>query len=277
MFFQQVTPTNQEDFHRTIHPGARTLPAVCTPEHPIRRLQRTIGNRAVGRLLSRKKGEGVQAVENEKFLNRTSPLSQVGLRDVEKGDKPEGKKSKAKAPEWTRKTKEKPRLLDERKASYDIIFEHVLPAPPKGVTQLWQVVEVNRHILTDKCEVETKQNFVVDIVDIGERSEIKDQWGWIYPDDPCFAIEVNQATLGFDDQKSDFAEQTSVKVSETVAKDLLSKMAEPKGTYSGTYTFVKKKNCPDCAGLGELQKKHAAPDGELLKISGLGEWRSREK
>lgn len=31
---------------------------------------------------------------------------------------------------------------------------------------------------------------------------------------------------------------------------------------------------PTCAKLEEMQKKHSAPDGEVLKILGLGEWKS---
>ncbi len=198
--------------------------------------------------------------------------------DKEPGKKkPAGKagaKAKEKSPEWTRKLKSGPRLLDGKKASYDLTFQHVLPTPPIGVTQVWQVVEIEKHILTDQCQEETENEFRVDIVDIDKRSKINDQWSWIRHDDPCFAMETDKATVGFDDQQSGFSEQTSVLVSEADAKDVLSKMAEPKGTYSGTYTFVKAKNCADCSKLSGMQKQHKAPNGEALEISGLGKWKS---
>lgn len=290
MFLQRVTKTNQADHRRKIQPSTKSALPAYAVEHPILQLQRTIGNQAVGRLLSGMKGEqetrrevdtpghtpsASPMVESSiKSLNGTPTSSPTVQRKLEAGDKTSGKKSKAKAPKWTRKLKKRPRLLDGRKASYDIIFSHVLPAPPKGVTQFWQVVEVKKHILADKCKSDTEHRFIVDIVDISERKKIKDQWGWIYREDPCFAMEVNQATVGFDDQKSNYSQQTNVNVSEEDAKELLGKMAAPKGTYSGTYTFVKKKNCPDCPKLGELQKEHDAPSGEVLKIPGLGEWKS---
>ncbi len=139
---------------------------------------------------------------------------------------------------------------------------------------MWQMVEIEKRILTGECEEETENEFRVDIVSIGNKAKIKDQWGWIRRDDPCFAMEVNKATIGFDDQQSGFSVQTNVAVSEADAKDLLSKMVEPKGTYSGIYTFAKSKNCPDCPELSELKKQHNVPNGEVLEISGLGKWKS---
>jgi hypothetical protein len=184
-----------------------------------------------------------------------------------------GEKTKEK-PKWTRKLRSGPRLLDGRNPSYDITFDHILPTTPKGVTQVWQMVEIEKHILTGECQEETENEFRVDIVNIDSQSKIKDQWGWIRRDDPCFALELDNATIGFDDQQSGFIEQTNIPVSESDAKDLVSKMAEPKGTYSGVYSFAKSKNCPDCSKLSELRKQHKAPNGEVLEISGLGRWKS---
>jgi hypothetical protein len=115
-------------------------------------------------------------------------------------------------------------------------------------------------------------------VTIGGRKEIEDDWGWVRRDDPCFAMEVSKATVGFDDQKSGFAQQTSVKVADSDAEDVLKKMAGPKGTYSGTYTFVKSSNCKTCPdALKVLQKTHGAPNGEALAIEGLGSWTGESK
>lgn len=258
--------------------------------HPVWQLQQTIGNRAVGRLLSaRWAGQEVHSpagtpwrgpLEDSTVRTDTGSLhgklagSLTLQRNAETGDKKGGKKAKPKAPKWTRKLKRRPRLLDGRKASYDVIFTHGLPTPPNGATQLWQVVEAQTKVLSDECKLATERRYLVDIVDIGERKEIKDQWAWINPEDPCFARETSQATVGFDDGESDFAQQASVRVSEEDAKDLLSKMAGPKGTYSGVYSFVKTTNCPECPKLGKLQKEHAAPSGEFLEISGVGKWKS---
>jgi hypothetical protein len=202
----------------------------------------------------------------------------VLLRQPEKGgDKPpkkdDVKKDAAKKVEWSRTLVSKPRLLDGSHASYDVMFNHVLPDVPKGRTQMWQVVENTQEVLTEDCKVKTASDFRIDIVDIGDRTAIKDQWGWIPAPDPCFARQVSSATVGFDDGKSGYAQDTNVKAAKSLAKATLRKMNGPKGTYTGTYTFVNKELCKKCAKqLGEIQKKRSAPDGEALNISGLGEW-----
>ncbi len=195
--------------------------------------------------------------------------------DKSEGDKKGERKSEAKAATWTRKRTNGPRLLDGDKPSYQVWFDHILPPVPKGVTQMWQVVEDTTTFLTNKCEEKTEKAHVVDIVDISNRTNINDNWGWIREDDPCFVVQVSQATIGFDDQKSGLAEQTSQKVTEKLAKDVLKKMAGPKGTYSGTYTFVKSANCKDCSEkLKKLQDKQKTPNGETLVIEGVGSWTS---
>jgi hypothetical protein len=140
---------------------------------------------------------------------------------------------------------------------------------------VWQVVEITKAFLTRTCESKTEKSFVVDIVEIGTRTRKGDSWGWIRRDNPCFALEVSAATIGFDGQTSGFAEQTSVEVAETDAKDVLAKMTGPKGTYSGTYTFAKAANCRDCPEkLKKLREDHKAPNGEALTIEGVGSWKS---
>ena len=198
-------------------------------------------------------------------------------RDDKKGkdDKKSDVKSEEKPAAWTRKLAEGPRLLDGKKASYQVWFDHILPPVPKGATQMWQVVENKTTSLTDKCEEKTETDYVVDIVTVDKRTKIRDDWGWIPGDEPCFVVRVSQATVGFDDKKSNFAQQTSVKVSQEDAKDVLTKMTGPKGTYSGTYTFVKSENCRDCSEkLKKLQEKQKAPNGEALAIEGVGSWTS---
>ena len=181
--------------------------------------------------------------------------------------------AKDSAPAWSRKLKEGPRLMDGTKASYQVFFDHVLPPVPGGATQFWQVVESKQVLMNDKCEVETKTQHVIDVVDIGGRTEITDSWGWIRHDDPCFAMEVSRATVGFDDQKSGLAQQPNVRATELLATRTLGRMAGPKGTYSGVYTFVKPDNCRACAEkLKALQKEHGAPDGEALSVDGVGKW-----
>lgn len=191
-------------------------------------------------------------------------------REVVLGEKPEPVEE---APKWTRKHTKGPRLLDGDKPSYQVGFDHILPPVPTGVTQMWQVVQITKTFLTDKCELKDEKDFRVDIVKIDARKKIPDDWGWIRRDDPCFAMEESKATIGFDDQKSKFAEQTNVKVSESDANDTLGKMAGPKGDYSGRYTFVKGTNCKDCPEkLKEIKEKNKAPNGEALTIEGVGSW-----
>jgi hypothetical protein len=223
------------------------------------------------------------------FLHKTSGnrsvhrlLSELILRQPEKkGDKPgkkgDVKKEEAKKLEWSRTLSGEPRLLDGTHASYDVFFEHVLPDVPKGRKQMWQVVENTQEMLTEDCKVENERSFVIDIVDIADRTTIKDQWGWIPAGDPCFARQVSSATVGFDDGKSGYSQQTNAKAAKSLATDTLRKMKRPKGTYTGTYTFVNKELCKKCAKqLKEIQKKRSAPVGETLKITGLGEWKSEE-
>jgi hypothetical protein len=193
-------------------------------------------------------------------------------KDKTKGDeKPKGGEKSEET--WSRKHTKGPRLLDGKSASYQVWFNHVLPPVPKGATQLWQVVESEKTLLTGDCKLETETSHVIDVVDIGKRTEIKDNWGWIPKDEPCFAMEVSQATVGFDDQKSNYEQQTSVDATKGLAQKILGKMAEPKGTYAGTYTFVKGANCKDCSDkLKEQQDKVKAPKGEALTIDGVGSW-----
>jgi hypothetical protein len=176
-------------------------------------------------------------------------------------------------PAWSRKLKEGPRLMDGSKASYQVIFDHVLPAVPEGVTQFWQVVEVKKVVLNAECKLETETDHAIDIVDIGGHTAISDSWGLILRDDPCFVMEASRATVGFDDRKSGFDQQTNVSASAALAARTLRQMTEPKGTYSGVYTFVKAANCPACADkLKALQEEHKAPDGEALEVDGVGKW-----
>ncbi len=201
------------------------------------------------------------------------------MRADDKKDKDDKKKGEAKSEDksaaWTRKHTKGPRLLDGDKPSYQVWFDHILPPVPRGVTQVWQVVESKITFLTDKCEEKAETDFRVDIVKIDNRTKINDSWGRVRTDDPCFFVEVSQSTVGFNDQESKFTEQTNVKVSEEDAKDVLKKMTGPKGTYSGTYTFVKSANCRDCPEkLKKLQEKQKAPNGEALTIEGVGSWTS---
>jgi hypothetical protein len=223
------------------------------------RLHNTVGNRTVQRL-----------------------LTSLILRQPDKGgDKPpkksETKKEEPKKVDWSRTLVGDPRLLDGKHASYDVFFDHVLPEVPNGRKQMWQVVENTQEVLTKDCKVETDHNFRIDIVDIGDRTTIKDQWGWIAADDPCFARQVSSATVGFDDGKSGLRQQTNVEAAKSLANDTLRKMKGPKGTYSGTYTFVNSGLCTKCAKqLTDIQKKRSASAGETLRITGVGEWKSSE-
>jgi hypothetical protein len=236
--------------------GAVSRTRVATP---LESLHNTIGNRAVERLL-------------------TSTI----LRQPDKGrDKPpksgEVKKDGPKKVEWSRKHTRGPLFLNGEHASYQVFFDHVLPPVPRGKTQLWQVVENVHEVLTKDCKLEKKGGFVIDVVKIGDRKTIDDSWAWVRHDEPCFAREVSSATVGFDDGRSDYDQQVNVDATKGLAKDTLRKMTGPKGTYVGTYTFVNKALCKNCGKqLAKLQTQYSAPDGEALKIAGVGEWTSEE-
>lgn len=192
-------------------------------------------------------------------------------REVVLGEKPE-------LPEeaWIRVRTSGPHLLTGSQPSYDIEFDHFLPPVPTGVTQMWQVVENKKTFLTDQCEEKTETNFRIDIVKIGGRGRIKDEWLWIRNDNPCFAMQESKATVGFDDQISNLRQDTNVLATQQLAEETLGKMTGPKGTYSGVYTFVKGANCSACPDkLKEIQERNQAPNGEALTIEGIGSWRSR--
>lgn len=206
------------------------------------------------------------------------PKADKDKADKDKADKPDEKKPEKKAESWTRKHTDGPWLLDGDKPSYQVWFDHVLPTVPAGATQLWQVVEITKAFLTGECENKSEKEFRIDVVKISDRKQIHDDWAWKRDDDPCFAMDVSKATVGFDDQKSNFSQQTNVLASAGLAKDVLKKMGPPIGSYVGTYTFAKGANCKKCPDkLKELQKEKGAPDGEALAIDGVGSWTSKSK
>ena len=212
-----------------------------------------------------------EATELLECIRIMGEASRDYCREVVLGEKPEPVEE---PPKWTRKHTKGPDLMDGKNPSYQVWFDHIPPLPiPTGVTQMWQVVEVTKTYLTASCESKTEKEFRIDIVDIGTRKKLGDTWGLINREDPCFMMEENTATIGFDDQQSNLAEQTNVKASESLAKDTLSKMTGPQGTYSGKYTFVKSANCKDCPEkLKEIKDKNKAPNGEALSIEGVGSW-----
>jgi hypothetical protein len=221
-------------------------------------------------------GQRLLAHELAHVVQQRAGVASPGL--VQRDDKDPGKRKEADkaqdkpAAVWSRKLTGGPRLLDGDRPSYQVVFDHVLPAVPKGARQVWQVVEVTQTVLTDACEEKTRKTHVIDVVDIGSRTTVSDDWNWIRRDALCVALEANTATIGFDDRKSNFSEQ-SEEVTDRLAGSVLKTMTGPKGTYSGTYSFVKAANCKDCPDkVKALQKKHKLPDGEALAIDGVGSW-----
>ena len=233
-----------------------------SPLEHVALLQRALGNHAVARLL------GAGAIQAQLTTRQTG--------GQKKPDTDEKKAAEEKST-WSRKHTSGPRLFEGEKASYQVFFDHVLPAVPKGAKQVWQVVEVNKTVLTDKCKLMTERSFIIDVVDIGTRTAVNDSWGMIAEGDPCFVKEVNKAQIGFDDRKSNFAQQTSVRATAALAQKVLKRMTGPEGSYSGTYTFVRKGPCGGCEKeLAEARKKHGAPAGEALSIAGVGDFTSEK-
>jgi hypothetical protein len=241
-----------------------------TAQHPLgstmahlSSLHGAIGNRRVTRLL-----------DTDMVRAQLTPENPVLQKQPD--DKPEQGDPKGSA--WSRKLTEGPRSLDDNDASYKVFFDHVLPPVPKGAKQVWQVVKVHREILNDKCKKDEKDLFIVDIVGIGDRTTMNDEWSYFRSGNPCFASVVNKAEIGFDDRKSNYKQQTNKEVSPRVAEEVLRKMKGPKGSYAGTYTFVREGTwCKRCEKeMAELKKKHAAPAREALSIDGVGNFTSEK-
>lgn len=176
-------------------------------------------------------------------------------------------------PNWSRKLASGPDDLDGDDPDYQVKISHVLPDVPNGATQVWQVVHCNVTWVNDKCKTTTKARNVIDIVAIGGRKEVKDTLGWSVTGKICFAVEQCTHTIGFDDQKSNYARQTSAEVTDKLAADLLSKMTAPKDTFTTEYIFKKAANC-NCCAVFFLPLLAALPDGEYLSVGGVGSWRS---
>jgi hypothetical protein len=241
---------------------------VSSPDTVMRHLSSlhgAIGNRRVAKLLT------ADTTVLQKQPDKPKP------EEKPKADK--GEKTDPKESTWSRNKKGDPTLLDDNDASYKAPFEHVLPPVPKGLKQLWQVVEVNIEVLTQKCKLEKEHAFIVDIIDIGSRTTIGDTWKFVRGGDPCFALEVNKAVVGFDDGKGDLAEKGNQRVSASEAKKVLRRMKKPIGHYSGRYTFAKEGLwCRRCEKeLAALQKQHAAPAGEALSIDGVGDFKGKRE
>jgi hypothetical protein len=177
--------------------------------------------------------------------------------------------------EWRRKRDWGPRLLDGRMPSYDIGIIHVLPPVPKGATQVWQVITCVRTIIDKNCKVTIERTHTIDIVNIGNRKEIKDQLSWIKRVDVCVAAEVCMHAIGFDDQKSKYEEDTNIKATERLAKEVLDKMGAPMGWFATSYLYVKKSNCKQCCGTNRFLISRL-PEGERLTIAGVGSWSSEK-
>jgi hypothetical protein len=240
-------------------------------------LHGAIGNRSLARLLTSDGSRAqLQLSEGEVLRQqpKEGPKKDAPKKDAPKKDEPkkdEPKKEESKEAGWSRQLKSGPSDMEGWHASYDIKFDHVLPPVPKGATQLWQVVENHDSTMGEDCKVDTKHRFIVDIVDIGDRKSITDNWVWDPAGDPCFARKTAKAQVGFDDGKSKFTQQTNVLVSEGDAKDVIRKMKGPKGTYTGLYSFVHQGLCMKCKKeIEDLKKKHTAPDDEVLSIDGVG-------
>ncbi len=131
------------------------------------------------------------------------------------------------AAEWSRKLVQGPDKLDNGKPDYEVKIAHVLPDVPKGATQFWQVVKIAKSWVEDDCKVVKKTSYILDIVNIANRTEINDKLSWTVNAKVCFAVEQCTHTVGFDDQKSKYAQQTSVSATEKLANTLLDTMAGP--------------------------------------------------
>ena len=177
---------------------------------------------------------------------------------------------------WKRKLDSPPYLLDGRKPSYQVDFNHIIPTPyNSSAKQVWQVVEIDLMFINKDCELKEEKRFIIDIVDIGVRKEIFDTWGYIPNKDHCFVREIASATVGFDNGKENYAEQ-SKELGSSIAEKILQTMTGPIGYYAGEYSFIKPENCPDCGKLKEFEHTCCAAP-EYLHVEGVGEWPESSK
>jgi hypothetical protein len=177
---------------------------------------------------------------------------------------------------WTRKRAGEPTFFNGRSAGYQIKIIHVLPPAPKGATQVWQVVTCRDVFIDNKCKANAETAYTIDIVTIGARKEVEDKLKYKLNTDVCVAIEVCAHLVGFDDQKSNYLQQTNVNVSQEDANDLAAKMAPPKGQFLTFYAYEKKANCKECCGAFRFLIG-LFPNGHLLAVDGLGAWSARLK
>ena len=174
--------------------------------------------------------------------------------------------------DWTKKLNEdpgvpqpNPRLLDGQAASYQIFIKHVLPDPvPQAAKQVWQVVGCHVLKVDRECKISFDTDYTIDIVKLRGQTEIADSLARIWHEDLCFALEACFHTIGFDDGKSDFKQQTNVSVTKQLAEKTRDSMTGPKGTFWTFYYYY----APDCdCDLGFFT---SFPRGEYLWVGGIG-------
>lgn len=173
-----------------------------------------------------------------------------------------------------------PRLLDGRQVSYQIWLDYYLPTPEGNPTQFWQTVSHTFAGMTQACEREYEHKWIIDIVNIGGRKMITDSIGLLKPDDYCIAAELAVHRLGFDDEQSNFAQQTNRWVVAQQAHLLNRQMRGPTRTITMLYLYLNKEHCRCCKDvqtalnwIGTLAGMQPR-DGESLWIQGVGQWSS---
>ena len=111
----------------------------------------------------------------------------------------------------------------------------------------------------------------LDIVSIGGRAEIEDEFMWKqYEPEPCAAIQYCVHTIGFDDGQNEYDDPGGADVRQEDVMRILTTMRGPKAKFIRSYKFLNKAKC--CFAVRKLMEWGELSDGETLTIEGVGSW-----
>jgi hypothetical protein len=176
---------------------------------------------------------------------------------------------------WSRKLDTKwtpnPNWIPDDDPDYRIHILHVLPAVPKGSTQLWQVIKCTITTFNKDCKKDEEVIWITDIINIGERTEIADLLTLRRDKKEfCFVGENCEHTVGFDDGDP-FEEYQSERITEKLAAKIRKRMKAPKASFTTDYAWRSKdKKCEKCDKGGN--PFGLEPGEEALRVGGVGEY-----
>ncbi len=155
---------------------------------------------------------------------------------------------------WTRSLRLGPQWLGDGDPDYAIdIWHNLPPAQPADAKQIWQALTCERTYMyvddrdPSKCKLKSDTSYIIDIVDTVDLNRVPDHLALeLINYKMCFLAEVCSHKIGFDDGKSNYAQQTNVKATQALANKISDAMRPPIGTFRRTYAYLRKKNCRCC-------------------------------